>query len=231
MARARQWARDADWRVRRLASEGLRPRLPWGERIPAFVADPAPVIAILDRLIDDPHANVRNSVANNLNDIAKDHPALAVATAARWSASGDESAVWIAKRGLRSLIKAGDPAALKTCGFDPCASCVITGFKLKPSRARIGGSIAFSFDLRLRAKTSARVAIDYVLARPLAGGTSAEKVFKLAVKTMPPNRAVTFQARLALKQLSTRRYYPGHYAITVVANGRRLARKAFTVSG
>ncbi len=230
LARARGWARHPDWRVRRLASEGLRPRLPWAERVPPLIGDPMPVIRILDVLRADPHPNVRNSVANSLNDIAKDHPALAVATAARWNKSGDATSSWIAKRGLRTLIKAGDAAALKVCGFDTKAPVTLAAFRLAPTTARIGGQVAFSFRLSLRGGGAATVAVDYALSRPLANGASAEKVFKLAVKKLVPGAPLKLAGKVNLKQLSTRRYYPGRYAVTIIANGQRLKSRVFTAS-
>ena len=85
-ARLLDWARDENVHVRRLVSEGSRPRLPWAPRLPAFQKDPQPVIALLELLKDDPERYVQRSVANNLNDIGKDHPEVAVAVCRRWSA-------------------------------------------------------------------------------------------------------------------------------------------------
>ncbi len=117
------WIESPDQHRRRLVSEGSRPRLPWGRQLRAFIADPTPTIALLDRLVDDPSAYVRKSVANHLNDISKDHPGLALETAERWIREEPDSdrRRWIVSHGLRSLVKAGDPAALKLLGYDPDA--------------------------------------------------------------------------------------------------------------
>jgi 3-methyladenine DNA glycosylase AlkC len=110
-----------------------------------LIERPQLVIAILDRLCDDPHDNVRNSVANSLNDIAKDHPKRAIATAVRWRKTGGQHVDWVVKRGLRTLIKSGDRDALRLSGFDLGSSVVLSRFKLNAARARLGGSVAFEF--------------------------------------------------------------------------------------
>lgn len=120
MDAVRTWARDPSHNVRRLASEGIRPRLPWAARFTPFVLDPRPAIEVLDMLSDDPSGYVRKSVANNLNDISKDHPDLAVDTARRWMHSSDsDRTAWIARHGLRSLVKQGHGAALAALEATP----------------------------------------------------------------------------------------------------------------
>ena len=113
LARLRAWASDPSTHVRRLVSEGTRPRLPWAPRVRALVVDPRPVLELLELLRDDPERYVQRSVANNLNDIAKDHPALVVETCRRWLRGAGEGRRYIASHALRSLVKAGDPAALR----------------------------------------------------------------------------------------------------------------------
>ena len=117
LARLRQWARDPNEHVRRLVSEGTRPRLPWASRLPAFQADPAPVLALLELLKDDPALYVRRSVANNLNDIGKDHPRVLMQTAQRWMRDATPERAWVVRHALRWAVKQGDPAALKVLGF------------------------------------------------------------------------------------------------------------------
>jgi 3-methyladenine DNA glycosylase AlkC len=84
LARLKNWAKDPSPHVRRLVSEGTRPRLPWAMRLPAFQKDPQPVLNLLELLKDDPELYVRRSVANNLNDIGKDNPAMLYKTARAW---------------------------------------------------------------------------------------------------------------------------------------------------
>jgi len=115
-ARLLEWTRDRNVHVRRLVSEGTRPRLPWAPRLRAFQADPRPVIALLELLKDDPERYVQRSVANNLNDIGKDHPDLAVEVCRRWSASAPPGRAWIVRHALRSLVKTAHRGALETLG-------------------------------------------------------------------------------------------------------------------
>ena len=158
-----RWIDSDDEHLRRLVSEGSRPRLPWGAQLRGFIADPTPTIALLDRLVDDPAIYVRKSVANHLNDIAKDHPALAIETGARWIHEGGETErrAWIVNHGMRSLIKAGNPAALALVGYDHDAEVLISGFQVSPDQIRIGDAVSIEFSLT--ATESTPVMVDYVV--------------------------------------------------------------------
>ncbi len=141
LARLRQWTVDPDPNVRRLVSEGTRPRLPWAPRLPAFIADPAPVLELLELLRDDPSEYVRRSVANNLNDISKDHPDVVVEVARRWWADGDEPRRRLVRHALRTLVKRGDPAALEVLGHVGADHLVVREVSIDPRDPTIGGSV------------------------------------------------------------------------------------------
>ena len=141
LARLRQWTDDPDPNVRRLVSEGTRPRLPWAPRLPAFIADPAPVLELLELLRDDPSEYVRRSVANNLNDISKDHPDDVVDVAGRWWADGDEPRRRLVRHALRTLVKRGDPAALDVLGHVGADHLVVRDVSIDPADPVIGGSV------------------------------------------------------------------------------------------
>jgi 3-methyladenine DNA glycosylase AlkC len=113
LAQLMEWTRDPDVNVRRLCSEGSRPRLPWGLRIPAFVKDPRPTLPILETLKDDADLYVRRSVANHVGDIAKDHPALAFDLCERWARGASEDLKWIIRHAVRHPAKKGVAAALR----------------------------------------------------------------------------------------------------------------------
>jgi 3-methyladenine DNA glycosylase AlkC len=113
LARLQQWTADPDPHVRRLCSEGTRPRLPWAQRIPAFVGDPRPTLPILEALKDDPELYVRRSVANHVGDIAKDHPDLAFALCTRWVAGASAERKWLIRHAVRHPAKKGVKAALR----------------------------------------------------------------------------------------------------------------------
>ena len=112
LARLEAWTRDPSPHVRRLCSEGTRPRLPWAPRLPDFVQDPRPTLPLLEALKDDPSLYVRRSVANHLGDIAKDHPELAFAVCERWLASASSDRRWLIRHALRHPAKQGVRAAL-----------------------------------------------------------------------------------------------------------------------
>ena len=223
------WSEHKDWRVRRLASEGSRPRLPWGIQLKPFVQNPAATIMILNKLYNDENLIVRRSVANHLNDIAKDHPNVVVETAKRWWRSNNDDAQWTVKHGLRTLVKKGNTSALAVLGFKEVNNISVDSFTVSPQKARIGGEVAFQFRLTSGEAESCKLVVDYALERPLANGKKAKKVFKLKTFTIAPKETAPLQAKQAFKQLSTRTYYAGTYAIEVLVNGRALSRKEFEV--
>lgn len=113
LARLLEWTSDTSPHVRRLCSEGTRPRLPWAPRIPAFIKDPGAVLPILEALKDDPDLYVRRSVANHLGDIAKDHPEVAYTICERWLWNASRERKWLIRHALRLPAKRGDSAALQ----------------------------------------------------------------------------------------------------------------------
>ena len=222
-----EWVGHPDEHVRRLVSEGTRPRLPWAPVLRRFVADPAPTLRLLDRLFDDPSEYVRRSVANHLNDISKDHPDLAVETATRWaprSTHGD----FVLRHGLRSLVKRGDPAALRVLGFDPDVAIELIELSCSPPAIRIGDTITIEFGLRAVAST--RAAVDYIVAYQGVHGRKAGKVFKLTVRDLPAAEVVRFERRHRFDHVSIRRIHPGPHRVDIQVNGRVLAGIEFDVA-
>jgi len=215
-----RWTGDPDAHVRRLASEGCRPRLPWATRLTALIDDPTPVIAVLDRLIGDPSEYVRRSVANNLNDITKDHPDLAKEVARRWSADGDPGTAWIVRRGLRSLASAGDPEALALLGYDEAAPVTLEHLVVSPSRIAVGESVEITFALRAQAPTP--VVVQYLVHHAGARGARAPRAFALARRTLGDRDPIAFRRRHAFAERSIRRLYPGPHRVEIQVNGRVL---------
>ncbi len=147
LAQLRQWATDPSEHVRRLVSEGTRPRLPWASRLEAFVADPSPVLDLLELLRDDESEYVRRSVANNLNDISKDHPDVVLALAARWWRTGDQRRRRLVRRALRTLVKRGEPVALGILGHAPAPQVQVAEVVVEPARAVIGERVRLTATL------------------------------------------------------------------------------------
>ena len=220
LARLKEWSADSSEDVRRLVSEGTRPRLPWASRLRAFQADPRPVLALLERLKDDPSLYVRRSVANNLNDIGKDHPALLVETATRWMENATEERRWIIRHALRSAVKRGESAALGLLGFGEAARISVEKVQISPQRPAIGSSVAIACEIANRAPVVQRLLVDLRVHYVKASGVQRPKVFKLKQVELVPRETAPVRKTLSLDQLTTRTHYPGRHAVEVLINGR-----------
>ncbi|MEM9040110.1 MAG: hypothetical protein AAGD33_09455 [Actinomycetota bacterium] len=202
-------------------SEGTRPRLPWGMQLKPFITDPSFVISILNKLYKDKHLIVRRSVANNLNDIAKDHPDIVIRTARKWWRKGSKEAQWTVKHALRSLVKASNKEALAILGFVPTDDIKISELSITPNNAKIGGQAVLKISLMSQAAASVKIMLDYELRRPLANAKYGNKVFKLKQFELAPGKAMHIQQKVAFKQLSTRTYYPGSHSFQLILNGEK----------
>lgn len=218
-----RWAEDDDEHVRRLVSEGTRPRLPWAPVLRGLVADPSPNLPLLDALVDDPSPYVRRSVANHLNDISRDHPSLALDLARQWTGRG-EGAAWVVRHGLRTLVKRGEPAALALLGAAVDADIRLVDLAVDRPRIRIGDAVELRFTLVLDegAAEQAEAVVDYRVHYAGARGARAPKVFKLARRRLHPGRPVAVTRRHAFEHVSIRRIVPGRHTLDVQVNGRVL---------
>ena len=229
-ARLREWASDGNVHVRRLVSEGIRPRLPWAPRLRAFQEDPHPVIALLELLKDDPERYVQRSVANNLNDIGKDHADLAVETCRRWLIGASPAREWIVRHALRSLVKKGHSGALETLGVGDKPKVSITNAQLVRRRVKIGGGLRFSFEITSTGKKDQALLIDYAVHFMKANGTTRPKVFKLRKISLAPSARIELTAAVSFADMTTRRHYPGRHRIDLLINGVTYPLAEFDVS-
>jgi 3-methyladenine DNA glycosylase AlkC len=221
LARLAEWARDPDAHVRRLVSEGTRPRLPWAPRLREFQRDPSPVLALLELLKDDPELYVRRSVANNLNDIGKDHPEVLFEVARRWKAGGDANRQWIVKHALRSAVKRGEAGALAALGYGSSAgSLEVAHAAIAPRRVARGGAVAVAFEVRNAGKRKARAIVDFRIHFVKSNGRAAPKVFKLKAVELAAGESVALSKKVSLADLTTRRHYPGRHAVDALIDGR-----------
>jgi 3-methyladenine DNA glycosylase AlkC len=218
-ARLRAWAGDDNVHVRRLVSEGTRPRLPWAPRLRAFQEDPRPVIALLELLKDDPERYVQRSVANSLNDIGKDHPDLAVEVCRRWSAGASPARAWIVRHALRALVKKGHRGALEMLGVGRWPAVRISGVRLVPRSIKLGGTLRFSFAIVSTGTAVQELLIDYIVHFVKANGATRPKVFKLRTLALSPGERVELGSTVSFKDLTTRRHYPGRHRIDLLING------------
>ncbi len=227
------WTTDGDHHVRRLVSEGTRPRLPWGGRLRALQLDPSPTIALLDRLYCDDELYVRRSVANHLNDISKDHPDLAVEVAQGWMRAVEagprsEQVGWLARHALRGLVKQGHRGALALQGFAR-PQVEVTGFSVSPGRLQFGSEL--KIDLELKAGADEALMIDYAVHhRKSSGGVSA-KVFKWSRVRAKSGENLVLEKRHSIRKISTRRYYDGPHKVEVLINGESVAIADFELVG
>lgn len=156
MAQMRKWSKHKSEHVRRLASEGCRPQLPWGQAISKFKKDPTPVLPILEQLKTDTSTYVQKSVANNLNDISKTHPDLVISIAKDWYGK-NKSTNWIVKHGCRTLLKKGNRDVLALFGYDDTTSINIQDFTLETTSISIGEDLTFSFNILTKKATKTRL--------------------------------------------------------------------------
>jgi 3-methyladenine DNA glycosylase AlkC len=218
----REWANHPDEHVRRLASEGCRPRLPWGVSLPVFKEDPRPLLPILETLKDDPSDYVRKSVANNLNDISKDHPELVLDVCERWLGHSQERDR-VVKQACRTLLKAGNPRALRLFGFGDPALIDVENLTLDRECISIGEDLQLSFELKVRAQEACPVRLERVVYYVKARGDLSPKVFQIKEGSFQPGDHV-ISRKHSFADLSTRRHYPGRHHIAVVVNGVEKAR-------
>lgn len=220
LARLRDWAQDDNAHVRRLVSEGTRPRLPWAPRLPAFQNNPQLALPLLDALKDDPSSYVRRSVANHLGDIAKDHSDLAVGTARTWLQGAPAPREALVRHGLRFLIKRGDAAALDALGVGHAVALDVRAARVLPARARIGDKVRIEVELHNPTPQPQRVLADLKVHYVKAHGGAAPKVFKLQTLDIAPGATVAVGKMLSLQQMTTRTHYPGAHRVELVLNGR-----------
>jgi len=219
LAVLRGWATDPNVHVRRLVSEGTRTRLPWSFRLPEFQREPAPVIELLELLKDDPVEYVRRSVANNLNDIAKDHPDVVVEVARRWWADGDRNRRRLVRHALRTLIKAGDPDALDVLGYGANSPARVAGVSIDPASVEIGGKVRVEVAIENPGGAGAGALIDLRVHFVKANGSTSPKVFKGAELDLEPGESSVVRKTISVAQHTTRTHYPGEHVVEALVNG------------
>ena len=222
MERLHEWAQDSNEHMRRLASEGSRPRLPWSPQLTEFIADPTPTQALLEHLKDDPSLYVRRSVANHLNDISKDHPQIVLERMEAWKNGASEERLWLINHALRSLVKKGDKRALAILGFAP-PTVELTGLTLTPQRLIFGNELTFAFQLHNKGENCQQLMIDYLFHFVKANGKTAPKVFKLKKRALAAGDRLFVEKSHSIRPISTRKYYAGRHRLEIQVNGQILA--------
>ncbi len=217
MSQMRHWAKDDNQHLRRLASEGCRPRLPWAMALSKFKKDPKLIFPILEALKDDPSEYVRRSVANNLNDISKDHPDQVLDICEQWLGQS-KNRDWIVKRACRTLLKAGNTRALLMFGFGDPEHIIINNLVFDKQKIAIGDDLRFTFEMSLETKNAFLIRLEYKVNFVKAGGKLSSKIFQIKEGRFEPGRH-TISRKHSFKDLSTRKHYPGTHQFTIVVNG------------
>ncbi len=217
LAQMQAWSRHREETVRRLASEGTRPRLPWAMALPELKRDPAPVLPILENLKADPSETVRRSVANSVNDISKDNPQIALRLARDWI--GDNAATdALVKHACRGLLRQGDAAALELFGFDR-RQLELADFGLSTARVAMGQALEFSFAVSNRGRRAKPLRLDYAIYLLKKNGQQNRKVFNLSEREIGAGETLELVKKHPFKPITTRRYYSGRHAVAVIVNG------------
>ncbi|MCF6235590.1 MAG: DNA alkylation repair protein [Gammaproteobacteria bacterium] len=213
-----QWTNDKSRHVRRLVSEGTRPRLPWAMQLSAFVKDPTPLLPLLEALKDDSEEYVRRSVANSLNDIAKDHPDLVAEIAEGWLLDANKAREKLVRHACRTLIKQGHKKALKALGYGQ-PNVKLNHLVVLTPTVDFGQKLIFELSLTSMSQNAQPLIIDYIIHHKKANGEMTPKVFKWKNITLHPEKTITVQKKHAIKKVTTRVYYPGEHRIEIMVNG------------
>lgn len=221
-AQIRDWATSESLHLRRLASEGTRPRLPWGAKLPPYLEAAMDIMPILHLLHNDPSLYVRRSVANHLNDLSKTHPEVVVAHLQTWNKRPEAHTQWVTRHALRTLVKSGYPDALALLGYNG-DNLDIQTFSITPSQVSIESSAQLALHVCHIGETPQSYVIDFVVHFVKASGKSAPKVFKWATPSLQPGEILHLSKKVPFLQRSTRKLYPGLHRVDLQVNGRKMA--------
>ncbi len=225
MAFMKRLAGDSDPKVRRFASEGCRPRLPWAMALPQFKKDPSPILPVLEKLKDDESEFVRKSVANNLNDISKDNPRVTLDLCEAWFGQSERTD-WVVKHACRTMLKAGNTRAMLLFGFGDPKRIEVNKLTLHKNTLAIGDELQFSFVLKVGTKRTCKLRLEYIMYFAKARGKVGKKVFQITENSFAPGDR-EFTRKHSFFDMSTRKHHPGEHQISIVVNGREKSKKSF----
>ncbi|MCL4128434.1 UNVERIFIED_CONTAM: hypothetical protein GTU68_050589 [Idotea baltica] len=225
-----KWSHHKHPMVRRLSTEGCRPRLPWAMALPFLKADPAPILPILEQLKNDESESVRRSVANNLNDIAKDNPETVVRIAKEWKGKTKETD-WVVKHASRTLLKQGNLELMSLFGFGNVEKIAIEQFQVLTPTVKIGEALEFSFNLINNSSTPSMLRLEYGLYYQKANGSLSKKVFKISEKSYDAKSSTTIHRKQSFKVITTRKFHVGLHQVSLIINGIEFDKYDFELAG
>lgn len=221
-----EWSQHQHHGVRRFSSEGCRPRLPWAMALPELKSNPSSIIPILENLKNDTSEFVRKSVANNLNDIAKDNPDIVINLVKKWQGES-KNTDWIIKHGCRTLLKQGNSEVMELFGFGSVEKININKFKILAPKVRIGTFLEFTFELENTSSLASKIRLEYGLYYQKANGTLSKKVFKISEKEYPKNSTTIINRKQSFKIITTRKFHLGKHQLSIIVNGKEFDKIDF----
>jgi 3-methyladenine DNA glycosylase AlkC len=224
------WSEDSNEHVRRLSSEGSRPRLPWSFKLDAVIQNPKLTQPILENLNQDESLYVRKSVANHINDFSKDSPEFVLKLIKSWD-QGHVHTKWIVKRGCRSLFKQGDIKFLTAFNYTKDAQVAVKKFTLTPDKISIGDKITFQFELFSQKNSPQRLMIDYRIHYVKKLGGQSPKVFKLKEIELKRGESVQISKKQSFADFTTRKHFAGEHKLEILVNGKVVKATKFRVNG
>ncbi|GAB2551157.1 DNA alkylation repair protein [Gracilibacillus alcaliphilus] len=225
MAQMLAWTQHSSEHVRRLASEGCRPKLPWATPLTIFRQDPSAILPILEQLNEDPSKYVQKSVANNLNDISKDHPDIVREIIQKWQLQHPITD-WILRHGSRTLLKQADPIVLQMFGYLDAEAIMVTDLSLSSDQLILGDTLTFSFQVINPTGSDQKLRIEYAVDFVKANGRQNRKIFQLSDRNFADGATEVVRKQQFIN-LSTRKHYPGRHQLTILVNGQEKASQSF----
>jgi len=217
------WAKNKNEHIRRLASEGSRPRLPWAVALSKYIKNPKDILEILEILKDDESLYVRKSVANSLNDISKDNPQILKEIAENWIGA-NKNRDWILKHGCRTLLKNGETQILALFGFKQIHNISINNFKLD-KKVKLGDDLEFSFVVN-SCENLGKIRIEYAIKFLRLNNKFSTKIFKISEGIY--NKTDKYISKYySFRPISTRKYYKGIHHLSIIINGVVLKEDKF----
>lgn len=220
------WVSDPDHHVRRLVSEGSRPRLPWAMQLPMFIDDPSALMPLLNTLKDDQSEYVRRSVANNLNDIAKDHPDTVADIAQQWLLNASSEREKLVRHACRTLIKNGHQKTLTALGYKTAVLEKVR-LQIETTEVTFGDHLQFNLSLASKVEQDQPLIVDYIIHHKKANGKTSPKVFKWRTTTLLSHKTLSITKKHAIKKITTRQYYAGLHHLEIMVNGIAVAKSDF----
>jgi 3-methyladenine DNA glycosylase AlkC len=224
-----QWAKDKNTHVRRLASEGSRPRLPWSFKLDDVIKDPKSTQSILETLKADEELYVKKSVANHLNDLSKDNTQHMLQLIKSWDKTNAHTS-WIVKHASRTLIKKGNVESLAIFDFEKDPKIKLENFKIINPKLKLGENLEFKFDLISEKSKDQKLVIDYIIHYCKKGNELTKKVFKLKELTLKPKEKISITKKQLIKDFSTRKHYAGKHFVEIQINGKVLVKQLFNLT-